>query len=99
MTLSEELIMIFSSNPERFAGVLLRTSFIQDDVLLKMSSDDKPIGKATILAEAVIKKLGIAPEKLIELLKIISENYRDGLLSTSTYQSEFDDKYVVFSRY
>ena len=86
----EELIVMFSSDPELIAGALFSTNFIQDDVLLKMSSEDTPTGKAAILVEAVTKEIEIAPEKLTEFHEIISENaidIVDGLLST--YQSEF----------
>ena len=87
---TEELIMMFSSDPELIAGILFSTNFIQDDVLLKMSSDDTPTGKAAILVEAVKKKIELSPEKIMEFIDIISENDKDimdGLLST--YQSEF----------
>ena len=92
-THTEELIMTFSSDPELIAGVLFSTNFIQDDVLLKVSSDDTPLnGKAVILVEAVTKEIEIAPEKFTEFLEILSENLLatevvDGLLST--YRSEF----------
>ena len=100
ITHTEELIIMFSSDPELIAGVLFSTSFVQNDVLLKMSSDDIPAGKAAILVEAVKKELEIAPEKFTKFLKIISENaivyidIVDGLLST--YQSEFN--VLFFSR-
>ena len=93
VTHAEELTMMFSSDPELIAGVLFSTSLVQDDVLLKMSSDDTPAGKAAILVEAVKKGLEIAPERFTEFLKIISENaivyidIVDGLLLT--YQGEF----------
>ena len=86
----EELIVMFSSDPELIAGALFSTNFIQDDVLLKMSSEDTPTGKAAILFEAVTKEIEMAPEKLTEFHEIISENaidIADGLLST--YQGEF----------
>ena len=92
ITHTEELIMMFSSDPELIAGALFSTSFIQDDILLKMSSDNTPTGKAAILVEAVKKELGIAPEKFTEFLEIISKNaigIVDDLLLT--YQSEFGD--------
>ena len=73
------------------AGILFSTNFIQDDVLLKISSDGTPTGKAAILVEAVKKKIEISPEKFFEFLDIVSENDKDivnGILST--YQGEFD---------
>ena len=91
---TEELMTVFSSDLELITGVLFSTNFIQDDVLLQMSSEDTPTGKAAIVVEAVKKELEIAPKRFAEFLKIISENAMvyldmvDGL--SSTYQSEFD---------
>ena len=71
ITHTEKLI---SSDPDLISAVLFSISFIQDDVQLKMSNDDTPAGKATILVEAVIE---IAPEKFTDFLNIISENAID----------------------
>ena len=91
ITHTEELIMTFSSDPEIVTGVLFSTGFIQDDVLLKLASDDTPNGKAALLVEAVTKEIELAPEKFTEFLEILSENFLaidivDGLLAM--YQCE-----------
>ena len=88
----QELTIALSIDPELIAGILFSTNFIQDDVLLKVSNDDTPIGKAAILLEAVANEIEIVPEKFTEFHKIVSENLSvvevvDGLLST--YQSEY----------
>ena len=91
VTHTKELITVFSRDLELITRVLFSTNFIQDDILLQMSSEDTPTGKAAIVVEAVKKKLEIAPERFAEFLKIISENAKDivdGL--SSTYQSEFN---------
>ena len=87
ITHTEELIMTFSSDPEIVSGVLFSTGFIQNDVLLKLASDDTPNGKAALLVEAVTKEIELAPEKFTEFLEILSENFlainvADGLLAT-----------------
>ena len=92
---TQELVKVLSSDSdlELIAGVLLSTNFIQDDVLIKVSCDGTPTGKAAILVEAVTKMIEVAPEKFTEFLKILQENRLltaevvDGLLST--YQSGF----------
>ena len=87
ITHTEELTMMFSSDPEIVTGVLFSTGFIQDVVLLKLASDDTPNGKAALLVEAVTKEIESAPEKFTEFLEILSENFLaidvvDGLLAT-----------------
>ena len=91
------LTMMFSGNPELIAGILFSANFIQDDVLLKMSGYDNPIGKAATLVEAVKKEIEKAPERFGDFMIILAENAEniiDDLMLN--YQSELNEFSFLF---
>ena len=96
---SAALTMIFSGNPELIAGILVSTNFIQDDVLLKLSGCDSPIGKATVLVKAVKKEIEKAPERFYDFLMILAENTKnivDDFRYLPNYLREFNEFSFLF---
>ena len=88
----QELTTSLSTDTAWVARVLVGKSFIQNEVLLEMLSDDTPTGKAAILVEAVRNEIEIAPEMFTEFLEILSEqSWAKEVVESlrSTYKSEF----------
>ena len=88
---SQDLTTSLSTDTAWVARALFGKKFIQNEVLLKMLSDDTPTGKAAILVEAVRNEIEIAPEMFTEFLEILSEqSWTKEVVESlhSTYKSE-----------
>ena len=88
---SQELTTSLSTNPLCVAGALVGKRFIQNEVLLKMLSDNTPTGNTAILVEAVRNEIEVAPENFIKFLEILSEqSWAKEVVESlrSTYKSE-----------
>ena len=74
LTYQDKLINVISANTLSIAGILLEYEFISDEVsskLLRPSST--PQDKATILVNAIRKKIKTDPKKFPELIRVFSE--------------------------
>ena len=87
-----ELMTALSSDPLNVAGMLLSREFISSETLSKMLVVSyTPSEKATILIEAMRKKIELAPTKFTELLEVLSDQTCAKAVVESlrsTYQSE-----------
>ena len=70
----DKLVAAISADPLGIAGTLLAKSFIPPHVEERMRLADKTDrDKATILVEAIRDKIKIAPKRIDELIRILSE--------------------------
>ena len=70
---NDKLTSALSTDPLSIAGTLVAKGFISSEIQAEMLLDKTPTVKATILIEAVRKKIEIAPGKFEEFLHILSD--------------------------
>ena len=70
---TQELTTVLSSKPLAVAEALVHKGFFRNEILEEIFVDKTVEGKSRILVEAARKKIELAPEKLEELLEILSE--------------------------
>ena len=95
LTYQDKLINVISANTLSIAGILLEYGFISDEVSSKiLRPSSTPQDKATILVNAIRKKIKTDPKKFPELIRVFSEE-----VSTKDIAAIFQSAYQHKSKF